>query len=42
MKFITFSGFHTGCCSNHHCLGLYNIGLTDMVTHPVVAIVTRL
>ena len=38
MKCITFSSFHTGCCSNHR-FGLYNIGLTDTVTQPVVAIV---
>lgn len=37
MNCIKFSGFHTGC-SNHH-LGFHNIGLTDLVTHPVVAIV---
>ena len=37
MKCIKFSSFHTGCCSNHR-LGFYNIGLTDLVTCPVVAI----
>jgi len=39
MKCIKFSGFHTDCCCMYHHLGFYNIGLTDLVTHSVVAIV---
>ena len=39
-KCIKFSCFHTGCCSNDdHILGFYNVGLTDLVTCAVVAIV---
>jgi len=32
MKCIKFTGFHTGCYSNH--FGSYNTGLPDLVTQP--------